>query len=406
MAVTLDQWGCPVTAEPAEMALLEATTVDFVTMSPAIATRLEPLAAGGPLARAVLAQLLTQAHRPAHHSRARELSAAARSEAGDVSPREQGHIDAAWHWSRGDIGRTIAAFDRVLADHPTDLHALRSRYLLQFTTGRLADMAAGVGTARPAWHRGLPLASHLDGMESFGLEETGHYRRAEELGRRGVEQDPGDLWAIHAVAHVLEMEGRRPEGVAWIDAMPGLAGRPGFAGHLWWHQALALIALGRHDDALASFDRHVYPGASEEGLDLTNATSLLARLEAAGLDVGDRWHRVAEPALAHVPQHSQPFNDTHYLLALSRAGRATDCEAVLATMAEWSTRPDDHAAEVLRRAGLDVGRALVAYGQGRWTRAVELLEPVAGEVWRLGGSHAQRQLYTLVLATARSRASA
>lgn len=403
-----DRWGCPITAKADDVAVVDAAITDYVTMALTLETRLGPLAEGGPLSRAILAMLLAQSHRPALMARARDLSDEASEQAGGLSAREQAHVDAARAWSRGDLTATVAAFDRALADHPTDMLALRARYLLQFSTGRIDDMMAGVRAARPHWGSDLPLASYLDGMESFALEEAGHYRPAEILGRQGVERDEGDLWAIHAVAHVLEMEDRRPEGVEWIGSMPILSGRAGFAGHLWWHQALALLALGRHHDVLDSLDRRIYPGASEEGLDLTNAISLLARLEMAGLDVGPRWERLAAPAAARLGQHSHPFNDTHYALALSRAGREHrhQSQALLEGLAAWSRRPDEHSAQVLAVVGLATARALDAFGQGRWSATVEHLAPVAGELWRLGGSHAQRQLYTQVLATAQLRAQA
>ncbi|MEZ5408664.1 MAG: hypothetical protein R2761_11595 [Acidimicrobiales bacterium] len=393
------------TAPADEVALIEGAAAEYITMSPAIAARLEPLAAGGPLARAVAAQLLAQTHKPALMERARQLADDARAATGGLSGRERHLVEASWHWTRGDVERTLAQLDAVVTDHPTDLHTLRSRYLLQFATGRLDAMLAGVQAVRPAWAgAGLPLASYLDGMESFALEENGRYDEAEPLGRQGVAADPDDLWAIHAVAHVLEMEQRRDEGVAWIGRdNSGLEGRTGFAGHLWWHQALALWALGRHDDALDSFDRHIYPGRSEEGLDLTNAIALLARLDAAGADVGTRWERLVAPAQVRMGQHSHPFNDTHMVLGLSRAGRHDEVAAMLAGMTAWSTRTDDHAADVLRRVGLDVAHGLAAYGRGLWREAVTHLAPATDQWWRLGGSHAQRQLYRVALDTAEAR---
>ena len=66
----------------------------------------------------------------------------------------------------------------------------------------------------------LPGYGNVLGMLAFGLEECGDYAEAEKAGRRSVEISPEDLWGIHAVAHVLEMQGRLADGAAWLD-QPG-----------------------------------------------------------------------------------------------------------------------------------------------------------------------------------------
>ncbi len=400
---TTDRWGCTLTADEPESTVIESAIVDYLTMAPGVDRHFEALEAGGPLARSILAQFLTQSHRPALVAKAERLTERARVDAGDLPAREQDLIDASWSWARGDIAGTITAFDRVLADHPTDALALRARYLLLFNSGRVGEMQEGIARARPHWGDDVPLASYLDGMEAFALEEQGRYREAEQLGRRGVERDATDLWAIHSVSHVLEMEGRRDEGAAWLDGRdPVLESGGGFAGHLWWHQALQLWSLGRGEEALDLYDRRVYPASSEEGLDLTNAVSLLARLEIVGVEVGDRWQRLAAPVSVRRGQHSQPFNDTHFVLALSRAGLVDEARVHIDGMTEWSTR-DDSAAAVLRTVGLATADALLAYGQGHWADAVAKLGPVESEIWRLGGSTAQRDVYHRILDAARDR---
>ena len=52
---------------------------------------------------------------------------------------------------------------------------------------------------------------------AFANEECGNYVVAEAAGREAMALDPANLWAAHAVAHVMEMQGRRGEGIAWFS---------------------------------------------------------------------------------------------------------------------------------------------------------------------------------------------
>ena len=72
------------------------------------------------------------------------------------------------------------------------------------------------------------------------------YAQAEVTGREALAGSARVPWAMHAVAHVMEMQGRFTEGSAWLahwqaDWTDG----NGFQGHLGWHHALfALIGSG------------------------------------------------------------------------------------------------------------------------------------------------------------------
>ena len=68
---------------------------------------------------------------------------------------------------------------------------------------------------RPFWHEDLPAWGTMLGCHCFALEECDRHAEAEPHGRAAVALNPADLWSTHAVAHVLEMQGRQEEGIAW-----------------------------------------------------------------------------------------------------------------------------------------------------------------------------------------------
>ena len=117
------------------------------------------------------------------------------------------------------------------------------------------------------------------------------------MGRVAIEMDPHDLWAAHAVTHVMEMEGRPRDGIAWVTELEDQWSQcNNFVFHLKWHCALFHLSLQDFDRVLAVYDREVRAESTDEYLDIANAASVLWRLEQANVDVGQRWLELAERA--------------------------------------------------------------------------------------------------------------
>ena len=134
--------------------------------------------------------------------------------------REQGHLAAVGHLVEGRWHEASRTLLRVSADHPRDLLALQVGHQLDFFTGNARLLRDRIARALADWSGDMPGYHALLGMHAFGLEEMGDYHQAETAGRRAVEVEPRDGWAQHAVAHVLEMQGRTGEGIAWMRRDP------------------------------------------------------------------------------------------------------------------------------------------------------------------------------------------
>jgi hypothetical protein len=234
-------------------------------------------------------------------------------------------------------------------------------------------------------------------MHAFGLEETNLFVAAEETGRRALAINPRDPWAIHAVAHVMEMQGRQADGIAWLASRTrDWAEDNMFAGHNWWHLALFHLDLGQIEHVLELYDVRIRGNHSDVVLDLIDASAMLWRLHLRGIDVGDRWREIADLWERRGGEGYYAFNDVHAMMAFVAEGRAAAIENVL-TALRTAVRGSGTNAMMSREVGLPVAEALVAFGRDDHDQVIELLSPVRTIAQRFGGSNAQRDLLHLTL---------
>jgi tetratricopeptide (TPR) repeat protein len=187
---------------------------------------------------------------------AAEAHRAAAALAPAASAREQAHVRALGHWIAGDLDRALGEWEGILSAAPEDALAMRLAHFNYFWLGRASRMRASAERVAPRWNAGMPGYPTLLSCLSFALEETGDYAAAERAGRRAVDLDPADVWGTHAVAHVLEMQERREEGIAWLEGLEHhWEGKSSIVHHLWWHRALFHLARGEREAVLELYDR-------------------------------------------------------------------------------------------------------------------------------------------------------
>ena len=101
------------------------------------------------------------------------------------------------------------------------------------TAATRSTCAHAPARALPEWDDADPLYPHVLALHAFGLEECNLQAQAEEAGRRALALDARSPWAIHAVAHVMEMQGRFDDGASWLRQHQGAwAEGNGYACHL------------------------------------------------------------------------------------------------------------------------------------------------------------------------------
>jgi tetratricopeptide (TPR) repeat protein len=404
-----DRWGVPVqAADGAAVLLLDQAIEDLVALSgDPVGGAEAAIAADGELAlariyRAYLSLYATTAEGAAEASALIKPLEAGRPgpAAGPLAPREAIHLAAARAWADGDWQAAARALERALVADPRDLLALKAAQDLYFFLGnrlQLRDVAARV---LPAWPPDDPAWGYVQAMWAFGLEENGDYRGAEAAAGNALARNPKDVWGVHALAHVFEMEGRHQPGVSFLSSSSPDWETSYFAVHNWWHLGLYLLELGRTGDALALYHERIRAARSTEWLDLVDAAALLWRLSLYGTDVAAPAAALAADISDLVDVPAYLFNDWHAVMTFGLAGDQARNGRILAANRHLAAPTNRQAAQ---RAGLRLLEGFAAFTAGRPEVTVDLLIDIRPEAHAVGGSHAQRDAIDLTLIAAAAR---
>ena len=348
--------------------------------------------------------LLSLTEAPLQHEADAHLSHA-RALLTHATPREKAHLEAVQMVLEGRWQQACRVWDELLVDHPRDALALQWAHLWDFYRGDATGLRQRPARALPEWDLADPLYPHVLALHAFGLEESNLYAQAEEAGRRALAAEPRAPWAVHAVAHVMEMQGRFEDGAAWLRShQPVWAEGNGFAGHLWWHKALFRLEALDYEGVLRLLDTHLSGAALQITLQRVDAASMLWRLHLLGEDVATRCQTLlAGWTLDDTVAGHYAFNDVHAVLAMLGAGEVAHAESWVARCAQRARMPSDASRSnhlMAREVGLPLMRGLLALARGDADGAVDLIAPVRGTAARFGGSHAQRDLIDQTLLAA------
>ena len=399
-----DLHGLPLTTTSATAAEAFSTTVrSYLRYRADISANLQATLAADPdfaLAHVLKGYLMMLSFKQANVPVAEKALETAGSLLGGANGREKAHAAALRHWIEGDHDRTLAVWEQILDEHPRDVLALRLHHFNAFWLGRPGVMAREVEKALPQYGTELAGWGTVLACRCFAHEELGNYTLAEASGRDAIDVDKGDLWAAHAVAHVLEMQGRAGEGIDWLaDLEPHWEGANNLKHHLWWHRGLYHFERGEFDTVLGLYDRNFRNLASpiteaqpDLYIDIQNAASMLFRLERQGVDVGGRWIEIADKAETRIGDCLSPFTLPHWMMALAATRRFDVGGRMLEAMRTYATTAGTLNARYVADYALPIGEAILLRAKGEPAAATRVMRPAIGGMYRLGGSHAQQDV--------------
>jgi tetratricopeptide (TPR) repeat protein len=310
---------------------------------------------------------------------------------------EQAHARAIDRWIAGDLKGACDTLDRLGFEEPREILALRVGHEMDFFAGATRNLRDRVARQLPFWSGADPHYGIVLGAYAFGLEENGHYDQAEAVGRQALEFNRADAWAVHAVAHTMEMRGDVGEGIRFMtERVRDWAENNLFSTHNWWHTSLFHLDSGDPEAALRIYDASLFNDTSiKVALVLLDASSMLWRMHIEGLDVSGRAGPLAAEWRKILPERPYYlFNDMHASMAHVAAGDLTGAAEVVARIDRYLSGTDDgtNAFKIARRVGRPICQAILDFGQGRYAQCVEALYDVRRQAGELGGSLAQRDV--------------
>ena len=241
------------------------------------------------------------------------------------------------------------------------------------------------------------------GQYAFAHHECGLFDEALRHAERSLEQRPTNANASHSVAHVFFETGDADGGADFLgEWLTDYDSRSPFHVHLSWHLALFELAMGRYDRVFDIYDGQIRPSVQERSpLSLADSASLMWRVHMyGGTPPPFPWRDVAEQAAPAAKAPGPAFRDAHAALAFTAAGDDASFQCMVDGLEDMAARGNALAGEIT----LPLARGIAAFTKGKYDEAVEQFEPVFPQLTRLGGSHAQREVFedTLLEAYLRS----
>ncbi|MBV9551341.1 MAG: tetratricopeptide repeat protein [Alphaproteobacteria bacterium] len=330
---------------------------------------------------------------------ARGSIAAAQALAHGVSARERSHIEFFGRLIAGDSETALGLLSGHLDQWPRDAVVLGTA---AFTNGLIGSsgragqkraLLALLELLAPSYGDDWWFAAH----HGMALSENGERVAARAKIDRSLAQNGRNPWAAHARAHLCYEEGDADAGRAFLRWWLPIYPRDGsLYSHLSWHLAIAELEAG---DAAAAeclfreaFAPEVHTGPPRGKI--TDTVSYLWRRELAGEPRDTTaWRRMHSFATGAFPRPGVAFCDMHIALAQAVAGDDAGLAARASQIAELA------AAERYPSGSLvpTVARGFAAFERGQFAAAIDALEPIVGELERLGGSRAQLDLVEFTL---------
>ncbi len=355
------------------------------------------------------------AYRLMYEGKMKEAKASAlraRSLASGTSRWERRHVEAIALMIEGPGPRALTYIREHLAEYPRDVLLLTAAQDLLFY-GCSGGGSASFPQDMMALLKGVESSYGEDwaflGLYAFAHHESGLLDDALRLAQHSLDLRPDNAHGSHSVAHVFFERSQNDEGNDFLDNwIQGYDRRSPYYGHLIWHLALFQLAQGHYRQVLHLYEEGIRPFvAVKDPSSLADGASLMWRWQlysgaappTALQELGD-----LASSVSHGP--GSAYRDVHAALAFCCTGDGDGLDRMIQRLRNQGSTGDALAAEVM----VPLLQGLDAFVRGAYEQALEFMEPLfgaahLGQLVRIGGSHAQREVLedTLIVAYLRTQ---
>ncbi len=327
---------------------------------------------------------------------AKEAAATARLLSDRVSAREARHIETVALAIDGNGPRAMAMLEEHVAEFPRDALVLSLALgvfgLLGFS-GRVDFHEAQLALLErlaPHWDEDWWFLTYL----GWARIELGDIAAGAREVERALDLNPRNAYAAHARAHGYYEAGDAEGGARFVEGwLPGYDRRSQLHGHLSWHLALCELALGNAERARALYADAIRPAVSHAPplFNLADSASFLWRWQLYGESppLNGEWEEVAAHVQRFFPRAGMHFADIHAILAEAASSDDPGARQRIGRARELAD--GGHLAQGPIVPGLCAGAA--AFARGDYALATDELGAALAELTRVGGSHAQREVF-------------
>lgn len=332
-----------------------------------------------------------------------------------VSAHSKLHVELTNKLGANKLREASIISEQIATLYPHDIANLKMIQTINFCIGdsfplRNSTAYALSRFAESSNPRKNPQAGYAHGLMSFAFEESNQFALGQEEALKALSLIPHDTWAIHNYAHCLEMQAKSKEGLKWmLDKKCDWYKCEGLSSHQNWHTALFMInqdddVTSNINNAVSILEDEIFKYCTSNDISimaLHDVASMIYRMDLADIIKTSSLlskqrnktavKKVYNVCKDHRKDHLLGFNDAHYMMILLGMDDLESAQELINSIDETSTMPE--ALTVVK----PLLQAMLNFKNGNYDSCSELLASIRFEIHKIGGSHAQRDVFEQLL---------